>query len=67
MNFCLVSVSKVEPWNFLQFLHLSKILLMNFTKSPVADAIILPVEFCVLVLLELLGIRDEKFSRNILR
>ena len=33
---------------------------MNFTKILFADAIILLVEFSVLVLLELLGVRDEK-------
>ena len=36
-------------------------------ENPFADAIILLVEFGVLVLLELLGIRDEKLSRSILR
>ena len=36
-------------------------------ENPFADAIILPVEFCVLVLFELLGVRDEKLSRSILR
>ena len=40
---------------------------MNFTKILLADAIILLVEFDVLVLLELLGVSDEKFSRSILR
>ena len=44
-----------------------KMLAYHALENPVADAIILLVEFCVLVLLELLGVRDEKLSRNILR
>ena len=36
-------------------------------ENPVAGSIILPVEFCVIVLLELNGVRDEKLSRNTLR
>ena len=40
---------------------------MNFTKILFADAIILLVEFGVLLLLELLGVRDDQFSRSILR
>ena len=36
-------------------------------EIPISVAIILLVEFCVLLLLELLGIRDEKLSRNTLR
>ena len=35
---------------------------MKLHENPVAVATILPVEFCVLVLLELLGVRDEKLS-----
>ena len=38
---------------------------MNIHENPVVVAIILPVEFCVLVLLELQGVRDEKLSRSL--
>ena len=66
MNFCLVSVSKVEIWNFRNSFHLNKIV-GELHENPFADAIILLVEFGVLVLLELLGVRDGKLSRSILR
>ena len=40
---------------------------MNFHEIPIAVAIILLVEFGALLLRELLGVRDDQFSRNILR
>ena len=66
MNFCLVSVSKVELWNFRNS-SISVRFWWWTSRNPSPDAIILLVEFDVLVLLELLGVRDEKLSRSILR
>ena len=40
---------------------------MNFTKIPIFVAIILLVEVGALLLRELLGIRDDRFSRDIPR
>ena len=67
MSFRLASVSKVELWNFRNSSISVRILLMELHENPFADAIILLVEFDDLVLLELLGVRDEKLSRSILR
>ena len=40
---------------------------MGVDENPFADAIILLEEFGVLLLHELLGVRDDQFSHNILR
>ena len=66
MSFCLASVSKVELWNFRNS-SISVRFCDELHENPFSDVIILLVEFCVLVLLELLGVRDEKLSRNTLR
>ena len=62
MSFRLASVSKVELWNFR-----NSSICNELHENPFADAIILLVEFGVLLRLELLGVRDDQFSRNTLR
>ena len=64
MSFRLASVSKVELWNFRNS-SISSV--DELHENPFADAIILLVEFGVLLRLELLGVRDDQFSRNTLR
>ena len=56
----------VEFWNFRNF---SILVVDELHENPFTEATILLVEleFGVLVLLELLGVRDEKLSRNTLR
>ena len=39
----------------------------ELNENPFADAMILLVEFGVVPRLELLGVRDDQFSRSILR
>ena len=63
MSFRLASVSKVELWNF----RTSSDFVDELHENTLADAIILLVEFGVLLRLELLGVRDDQFSRNTLR
>ena len=67
MNFCLVNSSKVEFWDFCNSLHLHKILFDELHENPVVVAIILLVEFCDFVRLELQGVRDEELSHRIQR
>ena len=67
MNFCWVNSSKVELLEFLQFLHLFKDLVDELHENPVVVAMILLVEFCDFVRLELQGVRDEELFHRIQR
>ena len=66
MNFCLVNSSKAEFWNFCNSFIFTN-LVDELHENPFADAIILPVEFGVLLRLELQGVRDEELSHRIQR
>ena len=66
MSFRLAIVSKVELWNFRNS-FISVRLVDELHENPFADAIILLVEFGVLLRLELLEVRDDQFSSSTLR